>query len=335
MFGRANNALEKHPGPTIHDTRVPRLFYCFIAPPYSGYPSTGRQVLLFTGIFGVSQMALKILREIAGVSAGVLLTALGLDMFLIPNKIAAGGVSGIATIMYYLINVPVGLAMLFLNVPLFAAGIYRLGLRFGFRSLFGTVALSVAVDALAPFLPAPTQDILLAGLFGGVLVGLGLGLVFRFNGTTGGTDLAAALLRTYTGANIGQMLFLVDAAVVIAAGVVFQSAELAMYALITIFVTAWVIDLVQEGFSYTKAFLIISGRPSEIEAAIVRGLNRGATAWPAKGVYTGTEREIILSVVNRSEVSRLKDIVYETDPRAFVILADVHEVLGEGFKQYR
>ncbi|MDD4766232.1 MAG: YitT family protein [Desulfotomaculaceae bacterium] len=280
-------------------------------------------------------MLRRMLREIIGVSVGVVLTALGLDMFLIPNKIVAGGVSGIATILYYLINVPVGVAMLFLNVPLFVAGIYRLGLRFGFRSLYGTVALSVAVDALAPFLPVPTQDILLAGLFGGVLVGLGLGLVFRYNGTTGGTDLAAAVLRTYTGANIGQMLFLVDATVVLAAGIVFQSAELAMYALITIFVTSWMIDLVQEGFSYSKAFLIISDQPAEIAATIVRGLNRGATAWPARGVYTGTEREIILAVVNRSEVTYLKEIVYGADPRAFVVLTDVHEVLGEGFKEYK
>lgn len=280
-------------------------------------------------------MLLKFFWEIAGVSAGVILTALGLDMFLIPNKIAAGGVSGIATILHYLINVPVGAAMLVLNVPLFAMGIYRMGLRFGFRSLYGTIALSVAVDALAPFLPVPTQDILLASLFGGVLVGLGLGLVFRYKGTTGGTDLAAAVLRTYTGVNIGQLLFLVDAIVVVAAGITFNSAELAMYALITIFITAWLIDLVQEGFSYAKAFLIISDRPSEISTAIVEGLNRGATAWPARGVYTGVDREIIFSVVNRSEVSRLKEIVYSVDPRAFVILADVHEVLGEGFKEYK
>jgi len=278
---------------------------------------------------------LKTVIEIAGVTLGVLLTALGLDMFLIPNKIAAGGVSGIATILHYLVNVPVGAAMLALNIPLFVMGVYRLGLRFGFRSLFGTITLSLAVDALAPFLPIPTHDLLLASLFGGVLVGLGLGFVFRHKGTTGGTDLAAAVLRTYTGVNIGQLLFLVDATVVIAAGIAFDSAELAMYALITIFVTAWLIDLVQEGFSYAKAFLIISDRPLEISAAIVDGLNRGATAWPARGVYTGTEKEVLLSVVNRSEVTRLKDIIYGVDPRAFVILADVHEVLGEGFKEYK
>lgn len=279
-------------------------------------------------------MISKILKEIAGVSVGVVLIALGLDLFLIPNKIAAGGVSGAATILHYVTGVPVGAAMLALNLPLFAMGIYRLGLRFGFRSLYGTVALSLAVDLLAPFLPVPTHDILLAGLFGGVLTGLGLGLVFRFNGTTGGTDLAAAVLRTYTGANIGQLLFLVDATVVVAAGLAFKSAELAMYALITVFVTAWLIDLVQGGFSYAKAFLIISDRSPEIAAAIVSEIDRGATSWPGRGVYTGREKDILLSVVNRSEVTRLKEIVYKIDQDAFVIMADVHDVLGEGFKKY-
>ncbi|TEB04317.1 hypothetical protein Psch_04043 [Pelotomaculum schinkii] len=278
---------------------------------------------------------MKTVYEIAGVSLGVLLVALGLDMFLIPNKIAAGGVSGIATILHYLVGAPVGAAILALNIPLFAMGIYRLGLRFGFRSLYGTITLSLAVDLLAPALPVPTNDILLASLFGGVLTGLGMGLVFRHRGTTGGTDLAAAVLRTYTGVNIGQLLFLVDGAVVLAAGVAFRSAELAMYALITIFITAWLIDVVQEGISYAKAFLIISERPDEIAEAILAGLDRGATAWPAQGVYTGARREVLLSVVDRAEVTRLKEIVHGVDPRAFVILADVHEVLGEGFKEYK
>jgi uncharacterized membrane-anchored protein YitT (DUF2179 family) len=280
-------------------------------------------------------LPVKGLYEILGVSLGVLLTALGLDLFLIPNKIAAGGVSGIATILYYLIGAPVGITMLVLNVPLFILGILRLGLPFGFRSLYGTISLSLAIDLLAPVLPVPTQDVLLASLYGGVLVGLGLGLVFRYKGTTGGTDLAAAVLRTYTGANIGRLLFLVDGAVVLAAWATFDSAELAMYALLTIFIVSWLIDVVQEGISYARAFLIISRHPSDIAAAIVEGLNRGATAWSARGVYTGTDREVVLSVVNRSEVSRLKEIVYQVDPGAFVILADVHEVLGEGFKRYK
>lgn len=280
-------------------------------------------------------MPFKKLWEFLWVTAGVVLTALGLNLFLIPNKIAAGGVSGIAIILHHVVGSPVGLAMLALNVPLFAMGIYRLGLTFGFRSLYGTVSLSVVVDLLAPFLPVPTRDLLLAALFGGVLVGLGLGLVFRYRGTTGGTDLAAAVLRTYTGVNIGQLLFMVDAAVVIAAGFVFQSWELMLYALVTIFVTAWVIDLVQEGFSYAKAFFVISRRNDIIAGKILRHMGRGVTALKGRGLYTGNDCEVLLIVVNRSEVSRLKELVYETDPGAFVILADVREVLGEGFKEWK
>jgi len=277
-------------------------------------------------------MILKVLAEIAGVTLGALLTALGLDIFLIPAKIAAGGVSGMATILHYLIHVPVGLTMLALNIPLFIMGVYRLGLKFGFRSLYGTIILSFLVDTLAPFMPVPTQDLLLSSVFGGVLVGLGLGIVFKFRGTTGGTDLAALVLRTYTGANVGQLLFVVDGLVVIAAGFFFNSWELAMYALITIFITSWLIDLVQEGISYFKAFFIISSEPGRIAGAVLRELNRGATILQAQGAFSGKERNVLFVVVNRSEVTRLKDLVREIDSRAFMILTDVHEVLGEGFK---
>jgi len=277
---------------------------------------------------------MKTIRQFAGVSLGVLLVALGLNIFLIPNKIAAGGVSGIATILHYLIGVPVGLAILALDLPLFLMGIYRLGLPFALRSLFGTIALAFLVDILAPVLPVFTSDILLAALYGGLLTGLGLGLVFRAGGTTGGTDLAAAILRSYSGVNVGQLLFLVDGAVVIAAGLAFRSAELAMYALLTIAIASWLIDVVPEGISYARAFLIISDHAQEIAAKITRELQRGATLWQAQGVYTGNRQDVLLCIVNRAEVSQLKAIVYEVDPRAFVILSNVHEVFGEGFKRY-
>ncbi|MBC7104845.1 MAG: YitT family protein [Firmicutes bacterium] len=270
-----------------------------------------------------------------GLNAGVVTCALGLDLFLVPNKLVAGGVSGIATILHHVVGVPVGATMLALNVPLFIMGIYRLGFGFGFRTLYGTVALSLAVDAMAPFAPVPTREPLLACLYGGVLVGVGLGLVFRAKGTTGGTDLAAAILRTYVGIiNIGQILFLVDGAVVLATGVAFRSPELAMYSLITIFVSALVIDAVQQGLGYAKAFFVISERAGSIGEAVLKELERGATALPGRGLYTGREREVLLVVVNRAEVTRLKEIVYRTDPRAFIVVADVREVLGEGFKQY-
>ena len=268
-----------------------------------------------------------------GVTVGVVLAALGLDLFLVPFKIAAGGLSGLAIILYYLIRVPVGTTMLILNIPLFVVGWYRLGVKPLARSLYGTVALSLAIDLLVPLVHPPTQNLLLASVFGGVVEGLGLGLVFRYRGTTGGTDLVAAILRSYTGVNVGQLLFLVDGAVALMAGLVFASADLTMYALITIFITSWVVDLVQEGFSYAKAFFVISSRVREIAAEVMANLDRGATAWTVTGMYTGKAREILLVVVNRAEVTRLKDIVYEKDPAAFVILADVHEVLGEGFKK--
>ncbi|MBO8129092.1 MAG: YitT family protein [Peptococcaceae bacterium] len=266
---------------------------------------------------------------------GIFLTALGLDLFLVPNKIAAGGVGGIATIIFHLVGFPVGLTMLALNVPLFIWGIYRLGWAFGVRSLYGTIVLSAAVDLLALVVPVPTQDLLLSSLFGGVLVGLGLGLVFRSKSTTGGTDFAAAILRSYVGINVGQLLFIIDGLVVLAAWAAFGSPDLAMYALITIFVGAWIIDVVQEGFGFAKSFLIISEHPDRIAKEIFQRLDRGATVLMGRGAYTGQERQVLLTVVNRSEVTRLKDVVHEVDPRAFVIVSDVKEVLGEGFKRLR
>lgn len=279
-------------------------------------------------------MNLKVLREYFFISIGVLLTAVGLDMFLVPNKIAAGGVSGIATIVHYAVAFPVGTVMLAINIPLFIIGIKQLGLGIGIRSLFGTITLSILVDFMASLqLPVPTHNPLLASIYGGIIVGVGIGIVFRNKGTTGGTDLAAAIINNYMKLSVGVVLFIVDASVIIAAGLVFRSAELALYALLTVFLTARVIDIVQEGFGNTKAALIISGKPEEVANAIMQKLDRGVTSLMGKGMYTGNERDVILSVVTRPEISILKDLVYEIDPKAFVILADVHEVLGEGFKR--
>lgn len=279
-------------------------------------------------------MKLKVLREYFFILIGVLLTAVGLDMFLVPNRIAAGGVSGIATILHYVAGFPVGTAMLAINIPLFIIGIKQFGLGMGLRSLFGTVTLSLLIDLMASLeIPEPTQNPLLASIYGGIIVGIGIGIVFRNKGTTGGTDLAAAIINNYMKLSVGVVLFIVDASVIIAAGLAFHSAELALYALLTVFLTARVIDVVQEGFGNTKAALIISNKPKEVADAILKKLDRGVTSLSGKGMYTGNEREVILSVVTRPEISILKDLVHEIDPKAFVILTDVHEVLGEGFKK--
>lgn len=277
-------------------------------------------------------MFMRVLKDYLGVTVGVILTAFGLDAFLVPAKIAAGGVSGVATILHYIANLPVGAVMLALNIPLFIWSSIRLGWRSTVNSLYGMLTLSLFIDLLAPYVPLLTEDLLLASLYGGVFMGIGLGLVFRFNGTTGGTVLAAAIAKSYVNMNVGLLLFIIDAGVVVWAGLVFQSVELAMYALITIFLTSWIIDRVLEGFSTARAFIIVTGKADVVGQAINRDLDRGATAWKATGVYTGQEREVILSIVGITQVTRLKSIVREQDPSAFIMVAQVSEVLGQGFK---
>lgn len=270
-------------------------------------------------------------RNYLGITLGALLTAVALNMFLIPNKIAAGGVSGFATVLHYLLGLPVGMTMLALNIPLFLASVKVLGAKFGVNTLFGAAVLSVATDLTAPFMPVLTQDILLSSVYGGVLSGVGMGLVFRFKGTTAGTDLLAAMLNKAFHIRVGQALLGVDFFVIASAGIAFASAELSLYALISLFVTTKIIDLIQEGPSTSKAFLIITDEPETVAQAIFRELARGVTFFQAKGGYTGKNRDVLLCVVSTSEVTKLRDIVNEIDHMAFIIVADVHEVMGEGF----
>lgn len=269
-----------------------------------------------------------------GIAVGAIITAAGLDLFLIPNKIAAGGVSGLATVIHYMAHIPVGVVMLVLNVPLFLFSVKQLGMRFGLHTLFGAVVLSVAIDVIARFAPVITQDIFLSTMYGGVVVGLGMGIVFKYHGTTAGTDLAAKLLNKFTGVSVGQALLAVDFFVIATAGIVFNSFELAMYALISLFVTSKVIDLVQEGRSDTKAFFIISDKPAEVANAIMYDMERGVTVLQGRGGYTQAQRDVLFCVVTSAELSTLKRIIHVTDPGAFVIVADTNEVLGEGFGRY-
>ena len=265
---------------------------------------------------------------------GVTLTALGLVWLLIPNKIAAGGVSGLATIIFYLWRLPVGPIMLAFNLPLFLGCLRVFGMRFGLRTLFGTVFLSLMVEVWQLVLREPlTQNPLLAALYGGVLTGAGMGLTFRAKGTTGGTDLGAQLVHKYTGIPIGQSLLVIDALVIALAGVVFHSAEASLVAIITVFVSSKAIDTVLVGVDYAKAALIISEIAPRIGQALLEELQRGVTGLDGRGLYSGARKEILLCVISRTEEAKLKEIVHRLDPRAFVILTGVHEVLGEGFKE--
>lgn len=266
-----------------------------------------------------------------GVTIGTFITALGMSVFLIPNRIASGGVSGLATVIYYTFGFKVGITMLVINIPLFLLGIKELGMKFIFKTLYATVAFSLFVDLLETFVSPPTRDLLLSSIYGGLVVGLGLGVVFRFGATTGGTDLAAQIIYRYLRISVGQTLLLIDGLVIILAAFVF-GIELALYAFLVVFLTSKVIDLIQEGEGFAKAVFIISDYNSQIGKAILQDLNRGITYLEGRGGFSGRSREIILVVVGRSELSTLKNLVRNIDPRAFVMVSNMNEVLGEGFK---
>lgn len=268
------------------------------------------------------------------ITLGVLIFALGMNFFLAPNKIAAGGVSGLSVVMLHTFGFPVGVTMLVLNIPLFLLGARVLGASFGARSVFGFILLSVAVDATAPFLPTLTHDPLLASIYGGVLMGIGSGLTYRVGGSTGGTAIAARLMSHYFNMSVGRALLVADGLVIVAAGIAFGP-ELALYGLLAVFLTMRVIDLIEEGAPYVKAALIITDRADEIGARIMSELERGVTSLPAQGMYTKQHRHVLFVTAYQDQIGTLKQLIHGVDPDAFVVITDVHEALGEGFGRLR
>ena len=274
---------------------------------------------------------LRILLEHLGIVLGVSLTALGLVWFLIPNKLAAGGVSGLAIMAFYLWEWPVGLTMICLNVPLFLVSWLVIGPLFGVKTLFGAGVLSVMVELLGVWLGPATSDPVLAAIYGGGLAGIGTGITFYFGGSTGGTDMAAHLLSHWSRLSLGQALLVIDFSIIALAGFLF-SPDLALYALLSLIISSRTIDLVQEGTDYARAAYIISERPEEVAQAVLDKMERGVTILHGTGAYTGRERKVLFVIVSRPEIPRVKEIVADLDPNAFMAITDVHEVLGEGFK---
>lgn len=270
--------------------------------------------------------------EWLGITVGAVITAFGLDLFLIPNKIAAGGVSGFSTIVYYYFHIPVGVTMLVIEAPLVAMAWRRWGFATILRSAYGAILLAVVLLFLEELhLKAWTSETILAAIYGGILCGLGMGIVFRSGGTTGGTDLMARLLQQTTGTSVGKTLLMVDGAVVTLAAFAFEL-EVALYAMITIFMTTKMIDFIQEGIAYSKAVLIISEKNGLIGDAIITELQRGVTVFPCSGLYKKQEKQAVLCVVSQSEINRLKKLVNALDEAAFIIVSNTNEVLGNGFK---
>ena len=270
------------------------------------------------------------IKDYVFITVGVAFAVAGLNLFLVPGRIAAGGISGVATILYHLFDVPLGISIVALNIPLFVFGLKRLGKTFAIRTVYALLIYS----GLAEIIPIPEggYDPFLLCIYGGVLVGIGIGLVVRFGATTGGTDMAAKLLNErFKHISLGAFVFGIDFFIIAAAGLVFDL-EVAMYAVISLFITTKVIDSVTVGLSMSKAFYIISDKNQEIANAILNRMGRGATALSAKGLYSQQNKDVLLCVLKwRTEGPKLKRIVKEIDDKAFVIVADVNEVMGEGF----
>jgi uncharacterized membrane-anchored protein YitT (DUF2179 family) len=265
---------------------------------------------------------------------GDIFTAMSLNMFLVPNRIAAGGLSGVSTIIFHLLDFPVGTTMLVLNIPLFILGVKYIGRLFGFKTIFATLMLSLIVD-FSTFMPVITKDVVLASLYGGILMGVGLGMVLRAGATTGGTDLAAKILNKFFPVfSIGQLLLAMDIAIIMIAGLVFNNFELSLYAAVTLYISSKIIDGLLEGVDFAKGVFIVSTKSERISEAIMKKLDRGLTGLKGKGMYTSEDKTVLMCVLRRWEIPTLKKIVGEIDDKAFVMLTDVREVLGEGFKGY-
>jgi uncharacterized membrane-anchored protein YitT (DUF2179 family) len=273
----------------------------------------------------------SILLDYAQITLGSVLLALAYNLFYIPNEVVSGGLSGIGVITHHLLGWPVGVVTLVLNVPLFLAGLrWGGGLTTGVRTLYAIAVMSLAIDGLAPHLPSITRSPLLFIAYGGMLDGVGVGLVLRAQGTTGGTDIIGRLLRRFTGLEISRGVFIANAIIVGAAAIVFGM-EQALYGVMAAAISSVAIDFVLAGGRRARQAVIISEQWTSVRDAILSDMERGVTILPAQGAYTGSDRPILLCVVSPTEIAQIRRLVMSFDPRAFVVITATSEVWGEGF----
>lgn len=278
---------------------------------------------------------MKKFREYLLITVGYILVALSLELFLVPNKIAAGGVSGIAIIINHIIPIlDVGLLMLAMNVILFIIAFIVIGNKFGGKSIYASLGLSGSIwimDKLRLYDYVVTKDLLLASIFGTLLSGIGMAMVFNQNASTGGTDILAKILNKFFHLDIGKALLSVDFIVTLFAAAIF-GADVGMYALLCVIINGFVIDNVIEGLNTVKEIMILSSKPEEISRYIIDELDRGCTIFHGKGGFSSKSVDILYTVLGRKQFIKLKKFIKEIDNRAFITVSEAHEVLGEGFK---
>jgi len=269
---------------------------------------------------------------------GAFIMAAGFVFFITPFRIVPGGVYGISIMLHHMLGTPVGLVALCFDIPLTLIGIKVLGPRFGIKTVVGFVLTASFVDLLTYLwgeVPLVEDDVLLSSIFGGLFIGLGLGLIFKAKATSGGSDIVAMIIGKYTKLPLGQLMIAVDSTIVLISLIVFQDWKIPLYSLIVIFITGRVVDVVLQGISYDKTLFIISEKPKELREKIIHDLNRGGTFIQGKGMYDEKERTIIYTVVNRREMTILQDFIHQSDPNAFMTVINANEILGNGFKSLK
>ncbi|MDV8115297.1 YitT family protein [Paraclostridium bifermentans] len=275
----------------------------------------------------------KYLFELIILALGCFIMSVGLNMFLEPYMIASGGLTGLAIVLKNIFNTPLWLINLVFNIPLFIFGVKILGKKDAIKTLIGILLLTLFLKVTEPLTSAfQTNDILLSSIAGGIVVGISLGMLFRIDASTGGTELACLILnKVFPFISISVFMFIIDGLVIILAGLVSKNIQIALYAIISLYISVKICDTIVEGFDFSKSFIIITDNPDEISDSIMKNLERGVTFLEGRGGYSKQKKDVLLVVVSRREEVILRKLVNEIDPLAFVIINNAYEVLGEGF----
>ncbi|MHB1651907.1 MAG: YitT family protein [Desulfitobacteriaceae bacterium] len=271
----------------------------------------------------------RLLGRIAGISLGAGISAFGVQAFIVQARLGGGGVGGIALLLFYTLGLPVGTMTLLLNIPLLLLGWKEVNRTFVLKTLYGIAVFSILLNILKGVHPLPFEDLFLGALYGGVVGGIGSGIVFRLGGSLGGTDIVAKVLRRKFGWAMGTTMLVINMVILLASGTVLGP-KIALYTLVSTFAFSRTVDVIQSGIP-AKAVTIISQRSEELAQLILTDIGRGATFLSGRGAYSEQNQEVIMCVVNLSELWRLKQIVRDIDPKAFLIVQDASEVVGRGF----
>lgn len=275
----------------------------------------------------------KMIKEIIGTLIGAAIMALGTSLFLLPNQLSSGGFAGIATIAYYFLNIPMGLTIVVINIPLFIVAAYRLGKSFFLKSLIGTISFSAFVDIFDKITPL-TNDRFLACIYGGIIIGLGTAIILNSNSSTGGSDLLSFIARTFNpDLRMSNIIIIIDTVIVLLNMLFFKEIEIGLYSAIAIYLMGKIIDIIFEGIYFTKLLIIISDKNEEIAKEVGEKIQRGATGIFGKGMYTGEDKLILMCAASRGDIARIKNIARKIDRNSFIIIANAREVVGKGFKK--